>query len=160
MRPAIVTFLAALGIWAALSVPALRAQDPQASYTPEGAWLMKGTLGPATFVWMDTYTSDSTNQGRSGTVLCTLPSPTSTESGHGVWERIEKNRFAFTAWRIVLDASRQPAGTAKFWGTVTMTSNGAMNGTLSAQYYDLDGHLVNTIAGVKSVGQRIEIQYE
>jgi len=146
----------------AISGFALWAQDPHASYTPEGAWLVRGTFGPAspTFVWMDTYSSDATNQARAGTILCTLPSTTMTASGQGVWARIEKNKFAFTAWRIRLDPSSQPIGLAKFWGTVTLPTNDSLTGTLNAEFYDLAGNVVNRMLGGTSAGTRIQIQYE
>ncbi len=148
--------------WAAISGSALRAQEPQASYSPEGAWLVKGTFGPnsPTFLWMDTYTSDSTNQSQSGTVLCTLPSSTATASGHGVWARIEKNKFAFTAWRIRLNANSQPVGLAKFWGTVTLSTNHTMTGTMNAEFYDLSGNVLTTMTGGTTAGTRIVVQYE
>jgi hypothetical protein len=147
---------------AAVSGFALWAQEPHASYTPEGAWLVKGTFGPGspTFLWMDNYTSDSTNQRNTGTILCTLPSVTATASGHGVWARIEKNRFAITAWRIRLDPNSQPVGLAKFWGTVTMPAHDTMTGTLNAEFYDLNGNLLNRMLGGTSAGTRIQIQYE
>ena len=144
----------------AISGFALWAQDPHASYTPEGAWLVRGTFGPAspTFVWMDTYSSDATNQARAGTILCTLPSTTMTASGQGVWARIEKNKFGFTAWRIRLDPASQPIGLAKFWGTVTLSTNDSMTGTLNAEFYDLAGNVVNRMLGGTSAGTRIQIQ--
>jgi len=157
-------------IFAALALTALVAmlgftlwaQEPQASHSPEGAWLVKGAFGPGspTFLWMDNYTSDSTNQARMGTILCTLPSATATASGHGVWARIEKNKFAFTAWRIRLNANSQPIGLAKFWGTVTLTTNDTMTGTLNAEFYDLNGNVLNSMLGGTSAGTRIQIQYE
>lgn len=152
----------ALGALATLSGFALWAQEPQASYTPEGAWLVKGTFGPGspTFLWMDNYTSDSTNQQHTGTILCTLPSATATASGHGVWARIEKNKFAITAWRIRLDSNSQPIGLAKFWGTVTMPTHDTISGTLNAEFYDLAGNLLNRMLGGASAGTRIQIQYE
>ncbi len=138
------------------------AQESQASQTPEGAWLVNGTFGPGspTFLWMDNYTSDSTNQGRAGTILCTLPSATATASGHGVWARIDKNKFAITAWRIRLDPNSQPVGLAKFWGTVTMSTHDTMTGTLNAEFYDLHGNLLNKMLGGITAGTRIQIQYE
>ncbi len=152
----------ALTALAAVSGFALWAQEPQASYTPEGAWLVKGTFGTGspTFLWMDNYTADSTNHGRRGTILCTLPSVTATVSGHGVWERIEKNQFAFTAWRIRLDPNSQPVGLAKFWGTVTLATNDSMTGTLNAEFYDLAGNVLNRMLGGTSAGTRIQIQHE
>jgi hypothetical protein len=155
---------AALALVALAAIPgfALRAQEPQASHTPEGAWLVRGTFGAdsPTFLWFDTYTSDSTSQGRAGTVLCTLPSATMTESGHGVWTRIQKNEFAITAWRIMLRPDGQPAGLAKFWGTVTLSTNDIMSGTLNAEFFNLEGHLVTRMLGGKTAGTRIQIQYE
>lgn len=156
--PAALAFVALVTI----SGLALRAQEPQAAYTPEGAWLVRGTFGPGspTFLWMDNYTSDSTNQRRTGTILCTLPSATATTSGHGVWARIEKNKFAFTAWRIRLGPNSQPVGLAKFWGTVTLPTNDTMTGTLNAEFYDLNGNVLNSMLGGTSAGTRLQIQYE
>lgn len=154
----------ALGALTALSGFALSAQEPDAADSPEGAWLVKGTFGPGSnFIWFDTYTSDSTNRARAGAVLCTLPNATATESGHGVWARIEKHKFAFTAWRIQVSPNRppvQPVGLAKYWGAVTLTSNNTMTGTLNAEFYDLDGNLVGRMLGGTSSGTRIQIQYE
>ncbi len=159
----ITAMLAVIAI-AALSGSGLMAQQPDPSHTPEGAWLMTGTFGPgSTFLWMDTYTSDSTNQGRSGTVLCTLPNATSTHSGHGVWVRIDKNRFAFTAWRIMVVPNSQPVqpvGMAKYWGTVTITGSDTMTGTLNARFYNLAGGVLNTMQGGTSSGTRVQIEYE
>lgn len=152
----------ALAALVAVSGFALWAQEHQASYTPEGAWLIKGTFGRGspTFFWMDNYTSDPTNQGRTGTILCTLPSVTATASGHGVWARIEKNKFAITAWRIRLGPNSQPLGLAKFWGTVTLPTNDTVTGTLNAEFYDLNGNVLNSMLGGTSAGTRIQIQYE
>ncbi len=162
MRRSSIILALALFAGAAMLGTAPLAQEDEGSYRPEGAWLVKGTfgVGSPTFMWMDTYTSDSTNQGRSGTILCTLPSATATESGHGVWARKDKNKFAITAWRIRLNANSQPVGTAKFWGTVTMPTNDTITGTLNAQFYDMDGNVVNTMTGGTIAGTRIQIEYE
>jgi hypothetical protein len=161
----------ALVAWAAISGSAL-AQGPEPSYSPEGAWLAAATFpfSPTAVPYMDTYTSDSTNQGRSGTVLCTLPfgkspSPlgiyvTLTASGHGSWVRIEKNTFAFTAWRFLLNADTgQVVGTAKFWGTVIVQTKDTFIGTMNAQFYANDGSVLNSFSGT-TAGTRIAVQLE
>jgi len=140
----------AMVAWAAMSQSALLAQDPEPSYSLDGAWFGKATMVgiPLPVPFMDIFTSDSNNQGQSGTVLCTLqlgkfPSPmglvSSTPSGHGNWVRIGKNKFAFTVMRILMDADGRPVSTAKFWGTVTVQTNDTITGTMNAEYYGQDG---------------------
>lgn len=163
----------AMVAWAAMSPSALWAEDHHPSYSPEGAWLAKATFpfSPTPFPYMDIYTSDSNSQARSGTVLCTLPSGkswspplgmfvTSTASGHGSWARIEKNKFAFTVWRILLNAeTSQAVGTVKFWGTLTMQTSDTFTGTMNAAYYDLNGTLLVRFQGT-TAGTRIEVEVE
>lgn len=173
MKRRIVLPALAMVAWAAMSGSALWAQNPEPSYSPEGAWLAKATIAgfPTATPYMDTYTSDSNNQGRSGTVLCTLPfgkswSPplgiyvTLTASGQGSWVRIEKNKFAFTAWRFLLNADTgQVVGTAKFWGTLTVQTKDTFTGTMNAQYYDSNGTPLVGFKGT-TAGNRIEVQIE
>ncbi len=135
-------------------------QNEESSYTPEGAWLMNGVVAGQPYFWMDTYTSNSTQPGVSGTVLCTMPGSIATQSGHGSWIRIAKNTFAFTALRILIGPGDTPAGTAKFWGTVKVGAD-EMSGTLNAQYYDLDGNPASPVLGPgTSTGKRIEVTVE
>ncbi len=135
-------------------------QDEERSYSPEGAWLMNGVVAGQSYLWMDTYTSDSTKPGLSGTVLCTMPGSIATQSGHGTWTRIAKNRIAFTAVRILIGLDGGPAGSAKFWGTANLDAEG-MSGTLSAQYFDLSGAPISPVIGPgTSTGKRIEVKLE
>jgi hypothetical protein len=171
MKLRIMLLALAMVAWVAMTGSALWAQTPGPSYSPEGAWLAQATITgfPTATPYMDTYTSDSTNQGRSGTVLCTLPfgkslSPlgiiTLTASGHGNWVRIDKNKFAFTAWRFLLNADTgQVVGTAKFWGTVTVETKDTFTGTMNAQYYRSDGTPLVGFKGT-TAGNRIEVQIE
>ena len=159
--------------WAAIYSSALLAQDPEPSYTPDGAWLAKATIGGAGAgtPYMDIYTSDPNNPGQSGAVLCTLPLPKSfspplqlsvtlTASGHGDWARIEKNKFAFTAWRFILNADTgQVVGTAKFWGAITVQTNDTFTGTMNAQYYDSNGTVIAAFKGT-TTGTRIAVETE
>ena len=141
------------------------------SYSPEGAWFcsVKFPGWPSGVPYMDIYTSDSNGPRVSGTVLCTLsvgkfPSPmgmvSMTQAGHGNWIRLEKNTFAFTALRILLDADGHPVGTAKFWGTLTATAEDETSGTMNAEYYDSKGALFNRISGGISTGKKIEVVVE
>lgn len=165
--------LALFGIvaFAAISPCASLHEDSERSFSPEGAWFctvtMPGPNGPVKVPYMDIYTSDSNRPGVSGTVLCTLsvgafPSPmgmvTMTQAGHGNWIRIAKNRFAFTAWRIIIDAGGHPVGTAKFWGTVTAIAYDQSSGTMNAEYYDSNAQCFMHITGLVSTGKRIEVE--
>lgn len=157
--------------WAAMSGSALRGQDAGPAYSPEGAWRAEATFpgSPVASPYMDNYTSDSNSQGRSGTVLCTLPfakswsAPlqmwvTATASGHGSWVRIEKNRFAVTAWRFLLNAETgQVVGTAKFWGIVTMQTKDTTTGTMNARFYNPAGIIIAAFGGT-TTGTRIEAE--
>ena len=121
------------------------------------------------FLYMDTYTSNSANPGRSGTVLCTLHpwkfgpglSLNSTESGQGSWIRIGKNQFAVTVRRIMVNADGMAVGTVKFQGIVTLITENEFSGTLSAVSYDVDGNQIGppTPTG-NSIGKRIEVETE
>jgi hypothetical protein len=155
---------------AATSGSALLAQGGEPSYSPEGAWFAWATIvgRPNPFPFMDTYTSDANNQGRSGTILCTLatgkfPSPTGSlvsvsPSAQGNWVQIAKNQFAFTAWRILLDEVGRGVGTAKFWGTLTVQTNDTFTGTMNAAYYYGQSTTpFSTITGT-TVGTRIAIE--
>jgi hypothetical protein len=141
------------------------------SYSPEGAWFCTGVIPgiPRPVPWMDIYTSDSNKPGVSGTVLCTLPvgkSPSPmgmvsvTSTAHGNWIRIGKNKFAMTAWRIIVDANGMAVGTAKFWGTLTVGAENEASGTLNAEYYDSNGVPYYSMKGGTSTGKRIEVVVE
>ncbi len=159
-RHKILQVLFGIVVLAGIPLCASSYQDAESSYSPEGAWLMNGVVAGQFFLWMDTYTSNSTKHGISGTVLCTMPGSSATQSGQGTWIRIAKNRFAFTALRILIGPDNAPAGTAKFWGTVTVGAD-EMSGTLNAQYYSLSGDPISPVLGPgTSTGKRIEITVE
>jgi hypothetical protein len=141
------------------------------SYSPEGAWFCTAKLPgvPVPVPYMDIYTSNSNGSEASGTVLCTLSvgkfaSPmgvvSMTQAGHGNWIRIGKNRFAFTALRIITDANGRPVGTAKFWGTLTATAHDETSGTMNAEYYGPTGDRFVTVTGGITTGKRIEVEVE
>ncbi len=156
----IVLALVVIAMFAGIWLYASSNQDAEPAYSPEGAWLMNGVVAGQSYLWMDTYTADSTRPEISGTVLCTLPGSSATQAGHGSWIRIAKNTFAFTAVRILIGPDGQPAGTAKFWGTCKVDAD-EMSGTLSAQYCSLSGDPISPVIGPgTSTGKRIEIRYE
>ena len=145
--------------------------DVERSHSPEGAWFCTAKLPgvPVPVPYMDIYTSNSNGSEASGTVLCTLSvgkfaSPmgivSMTQAGHGNWIRIGKNKFAFTAWRIIIDADGHPVGTAKFWGTLTATTDDETSGTMNAEYYGPTGNRFLTVTGGITTGKRIEIEVE
>ena len=157
----IVLALAVIAMFAGISLYASLYQDTERSYSPEGAWLMNGVVNGQPFLWMDTYTSNSNNPAVSGTVLCTLPAGNNqTQSGHGNWIRIGKNKFAFTAWRFMTGADGKPVGKAKFWGTVTLDAENQMSGTMNAQYYWLNGAPIGPALSGTSTGTLIEVEVE
>lgn len=163
--------------FAAISLCASMRQDGKTSYSLEGAWLCQATFpgglppwgADTVFLYMDTYTSNSANPGRSGTVLCTLHpwkfgpglSLNSTESGQGSWIRIGKNQFAVTVRRIMVNADGMAVGTVKFRGIITLITENEFSGTLSAVSYDVDGNQIGppTPTG-NSIGKRIEVETE
>lgn len=159
-RRTLLTSVLGLFLLTGISSFASSYQDGESSYSPEGAWLMNGVVAGQSYLWMDTYTSNSTKPGISGTVLCTLPGSSATQSGHGSWIRIAKNTFAITTVRILIAPDGTSAGTAKFWGTVTVDAD-EMSGTLNAQYYSLSGDpiLPVPLQGT-STGKRIEVTVE
>jgi len=161
-RRTILTSVLGLFVLTGISLFASPYQDEESSYSPEGAWLMNGVLNGQFYLWMDNYASDSNKSAVSGTVLCTLPTGSgSTQSGHGRWIRIAKNVFAITTVRILIGPDGQPAGTAKFWGTVTVDAENEMSGTLNAQYFSLSGDPISPVLGpIASTGQRIEVRLE
>lgn len=161
----------------AVSASASLAQEPGPSYSPDGAWFATAYMsGGTTLPFMDIYTSNPTTQGRSGTVLCTLSVPAFVTpygklnmlpGGHGNWIRTDKNTFAFTVWRILIDADPTnlvpdgaPMGTAKFWGTITATGPDTFVGTMKAEYYGPTGTSFLTMPAFTTAGTRIAIQIE
>lgn len=141
------------------------------TFSPEGAWFCTAKLPgvPVPVPYMDIYTSNSNGSEASGTVLCTLSvgkfaSPmgivSMTQAGHGNWIRIGKNKFAFTAWRIIIDADGHPVGTAKFWGTLTATAHDETSGTMNAEYYGPTGDRFLSVTGGITTGKRIEVEVE
>jgi hypothetical protein len=151
------------------------AQEPQPQYSPDGAWFATASMaGGVQVPFMDIYASDPTTQGRAGTVLCTLSTPAfqgtygmtaATTAGHGNWVRIDKNRFAFTVWRILVDADPTngvpdgaAVGTAKFWGTIIATGADSFEGSMKAQYYGPDGALLFELPEFQTAGKRVAIQ--
>ncbi len=89
-----------------------------------------------------------------------MPGSIATQSGQGTWIRIAKNEFAFTAVRIMIGPDDAPAGTAKFWGTVTVDAD-EMSSTMNTQYYTLSGDPMfpMPLQGT-STGKRIEVTIE
>ncbi len=159
-RRMVLTSVLGLFVLTGISLFASSYQDEQSSYSPEGAWLMSGVVAGQPYLWMDTYTSDSTKPGVSGTVLCTMPGSMATQSGQGTWIRIAKNTFAFTALRILIGPGDAPAGTAKFWGIVRVDAD-EMSGTMNAQYYSLSGDPIFPLPlQGTSTGKRIEVTIE
>jgi hypothetical protein len=151
------------------------AQESQAQYVPDGAWFATASMpGGVQVPFMDIYVSDPTTQGRAGSVLCTLSTPAfagpygmtaATTAGHGNWIRLDKNRFAFTVWRILVDADPAngvpdgaPVGTAKFWGTITATGADSFEGAMKAQYYGPNGALLFEIPEFQTAGKRVAVQ--
>jgi len=160
----------------AVSARAALAQEAQASYSPDGAWLAVADMpGGAQIPFMDIYTSNPTAQGQAGTVLCTLSVPAietpygrmnMTAGGHGNWRRINKNRFAFTVLRILVDADPTnavpdgaPTGMVKFRGSITATGPSTFEGTMTADYYDLEGKLFLSFS-FTTAGRRIAVETE
>ena len=143
--------LAILGLLVAVSVGAAAAQN-EPVYKMEGAWHGIVTVGMMLTPSLDTFTSDAQRQGVEGTFLCTIPAvgkmpnpanPSGwlavSPSGHGNWVRIAKNRYAFTALRSLFDEIGKPVGWAKYWGTITPISDNEYTGTMTVQYYLLNG---------------------
>lgn len=172
-RRKILQVLFGIVIFTGISISASSNQDTERLYSVEGAWLCELKLsdepGTPVFPYMDTYVSNSTNPGVSGTVLCTLhpwdfPSPMgmvdTTESGQGNWIRVGKNTFAFTVYRIIADASGMAVGTVKFWGTITVIAKNEFSGTLNAVYYDSEGIQFASTPTAHTTGKRIEVEVE
>lgn len=172
-RRKILHILFGIAVLTGISISASSYQDTERRYSVEGAWLCELKLsdepGAPVFRYMDTYVSNSTKHCDSGTILCTLhpwdfssPMGTveTTESGQGNWIRTEKNKFAFTVYRIIADGSGMAVGTVKFWGTITVTAEDEFSGTLNAMYYDSEGVPFASTPTAHSIGKRIEVEVE
>lgn len=158
--------------YAVISASALPADEDEPSYSLEGAWFGRATIEglPQPFPFMDLYSSDSNNPGRSGAVLCTLvtgaiPGPagglvSGTPSSHGNWVRIAKNKFAFTAWKVLLNEAGVPVGTAKFWGVVTAKAGDMSAGTVKAAFYYGGSETPFAILKATTVSHRIPIEFD
>jgi len=131
-------------------------QDGGPVYSMEGAWYGIASInGVGELPSIDTFVSNAQRQGVEGTFLCTTPAMNKiphpahygdwnywlaiTPSGHGNWVRIDKNRYAFTAMRAVLDQTGTLFGWARFWGTITPISDNEYTGTMNYGFYYLDG---------------------
>src|SRR5512135_2856440 len=99
-----------IALFAILAV-LVAAQQSGPVYSVEGAWYDLGGGG------LDTFVSNAQRPGVEGTFLCSVgavakvPHPSKpnvwlsvTLEGHGNWVRIDKNRFAFTAMRPIMDS--------------------------------------------------------
>jgi hypothetical protein len=150
---AALTILLTAGIAASAALKQNETQaQPKRPFSLEGAWSGTATMvGVGLFPTLDTFTVGADKPGLSGTFLCTtaapkLPHPTDpagsmsvTPSGQGNWVRIDTNEYAFTAWRLIVDQDGWPLGRAKYWGTITQTSQDEYSGVISAQFYGTDG---------------------
>lgn len=128
-------------------------QDPEPNYLPDGTWLGFATQGTVKRPFMDTYASLQNQHGLRGTVVCTLAqgrillplgpegaliSVTGTQTAQGNWSRVEKNVYAFTAWRILTDPDGKGVGWIQFWGEIRPDAPDHFLGEISAAFYTLD----------------------
>jgi hypothetical protein len=151
-----IALFAILTVLVAVSVGASAAQQTGPVYSMEGAWYGIASInGVGDLPSLDTFASDAQRHGVEGTFLCTTPAMNKiphpshlgdqnywlaiTPSGHGNWVRIDKNRYAFTAVRAVLDQTGILFGWARFWGTITPISDNEYTGTMNYGFYYLDG---------------------
>lgn len=145
--------LSAVVVLAMITGSAHAGQDPEPTYPPEGTWLAFATQGNVKRPFMDTYASLQNQHGLRGTVVCTLAqgrillplgpqgaliSVTGTQTGQGSWIRVEKNVYAFTAWRILTDPDGKGVGWVKFWGEIRPDAPDHFLGEISAAFYTLD----------------------
>jgi hypothetical protein len=143
--------LPAVVVLAMMTGSAPAGQDPEPAYPVDGTWLASqvGVNRP----YMDTYTSSQNLNGVSGTLICTLPqgfvslplgpggapiTVTGTQTGQGNWMRVQKNVYAFTAWRLLTGADGKAVGWIKFSGSVKPDAPDHFLGEISATFYTLD----------------------
>jgi hypothetical protein len=144
--------LSAVVVLAMMTGSAHAGQDPEPTYPPEGTWLAFATAGNVKRPFMDTYASLQNEHGSRGTVVCTLASGrillplgpqgalisvTTTQTGQGNWMRVQKNVYAFTAWRILTDPDGKGVGWVRFWGEIKPDAPDHFLGEISA-FYTLD----------------------
>jgi hypothetical protein len=128
-------------------------QDSEPTYLPDGTWLAFATRGDVKIPFMDTYASLQNQHGLRGTVVCTLAqgrrllplgpegaliSATGTQTGQGSWMRVQKNVYAFTAWRILTAPEGNAVGWVKFWGEIRPDAPDHFLGVINAAFYTLD----------------------
>ena len=146
--------LSAVVVLAMMTGSVHASQDPEPSYPPDGTWVAFGSLGGLKIPFMDTYASLRNQHSLKGTVICTLnmrlpfqlplaPDGTlisviGTPTGQGNWTRVEKNVYAFTAWRILLGPNGNAVGWAKFWGSIRPDAEDHFFGEINAGFYTLD----------------------
>jgi hypothetical protein len=136
-------------------------------YSIEGAWYCVYAAG------LDTFVSNAQRPGVEGTFLCSVgavakvPNPLKangwlsiTLEGHGNWVRIDKNRYAFTAMRPIMDQDGNQFGWATFSGTITPISENEYTGTNNYQWYNLDGTPFPRHGTLPLHSHRIEIIHE
>jgi hypothetical protein len=162
----VVSVLGAAGITASAALPASdRSQNGGPVYSLEGAWYgiteFPGTPIPPTPT-MDTFTSNAQRPAVEGTFLCTIPAEIAvgqTPSGHGNWVRIARNTYAFTALRAWTNGG-SILGWARFWGTITPTSDDHLTGTINAQFFLPDGTPASPPFAGTLERHRIDITFE
>jgi hypothetical protein len=148
--------------------------------SPEGTWVGTSVVtnppGLPAFPSTDIYTASRRNPTMAGTVLCTIPGTgrfpifvngqpayfvKTLPTGSGSWMRVGRNRFAFTVWRILLDADTEVvAGTAKHWGVVTLLSRNELSGAVKAQYFGLDGLPITPVLEGTVSETRVAVEVE
>ncbi len=162
-----IALFASLTVLVAASVGASAAQENGPVYSLEGAWYQVAGGG------MDTFVSNAQRPGVEGTFLCSvgavgkLPHPSKpnvwlsvTLEGHGNWVRIDKNTYAFTAMRPIMDSDGYPFGWATFVGTITAISENEYTGINNFQWYNLDGTPYPRGGTLPLHSYRIEIIHE
>lgn len=145
--------LSAVVVLAMMTGSAHAGQDPDPTYPPDGSWLGFATQGNVKRPFMDTYASLQNQHGLRGTVVCTLAqgrvllplgpqgaliSVTGTQTAQGSWMRVQKNVYAFTAWRILTDPEEKGVGWVQFWGEIKPDAPDHFLGEINATFYTLD----------------------
>jgi hypothetical protein len=59
-------------------------------------------------------------------------------TGQGSWTRVEKNVYAFAAWRILLGPNGNAVGWAKFSGSIRPDAPDHFFGEINVGFYTLD----------------------